>query len=231
MNWWTKTWNSSIGIKTIMGLTGLGLVLFTIAHMIGNLQLFLGPHALNRYAAFLQGLGELLWVMRAGVAILVVLHVVTAIRLTILNRRARPVKYHVSKNVEVGVHSRTLLLSGIIVLVFLVLHLGHFTLCKYEPAWKTLHDADGLHDVYAMVVKGFSIPALAWGYVVAMIVFWVHLLHVLPRLFQSLGISSPKYRPFLEKAGPIIATIIALANISMPLAVQFGLVRLVAGGH
>ena len=231
MNWWTRTWNSSIGTKTIMGLTGLALVLFTIAHMVGNLQLFLGPHALNRYASFLQGLGELLWVMRIGLLVVFVLHVTSAIRLTILNRAARPVKYNVSRTVEVNLQGRTLLISGTIVLLFLVFHLGHFTTGWVDPTYLQFHDADGRHDVFRMVVVGFSNPLFAWIYIVAMVVFWGHLSHAISRLFQSLGLSHPRYRPFLEKAGPILATILAVGNISMPLAVQLGLVRLALGGH
>jgi succinate dehydrogenase / fumarate reductase cytochrome b subunit len=218
-------------MKTLMALTGLALVLFVLVHMLGNLQLFLGPHALNRYGKFLKSTGELLWILRLGLLTIFVLHVFSAIRLTFLNRAARPVKYQVNRNVEVSLPSRTLIVSGLIIFAFVAYHLAHFTFGWVDPSYLRLHDAEGRHDVFAMVVKGFSSPAVAWGYIVAMAVLWGHLWHAISRLFQSLGLSHPRYRPFLEKAGPVIATILALGNISMPLAVQLGWVRLVAGGH
>jgi succinate dehydrogenase / fumarate reductase cytochrome b subunit len=231
MNLWSRIWNSSIGMKMIMGLTGLALVLFTIVHMLGNLQLFLGPHALNRYASFLQNLGELLWLMRGGLLILFVLHVICAIRVTYLNRVARPVRYRRAAQVQLGLAPRTLIYTGVLVFIFLGYHLAHFTLGATDPSFKELHDSLGRHDVHSMVAKGFGDPRAAWSYMIAMILLGYHLSHGIPNLFQSVGWNHPKYQPVLKRWGAILAILIVIGNISMPLAVQLGLVRVVAGGH
>src|SRR5262245_61932521 len=110
-----------------MALTGVGLFGFVVAHMIGNLQVFLGPDALNGYAVFLKSKPTLLWGMRLGLLVLVYLHILTAVQLTLRNRAARPERYDSGKPYKATFASRTLLLSGLVLFAFIVYHLMHFT--------------------------------------------------------------------------------------------------------
>jgi len=230
MTWWMKTWNSSIGLKWIMGLTGAGVVLFVLGHLAGNLQIFLGPHALNRYAHALQSLGELLWVIRGGLVVIFALHVITAVRLTVLNRAARGRRYEVQKAVRVGLSSRTLLLSGIVVLAFVAYHLAHFTLGTADPEIFHVVDENGDHDVYSMVVLGFRVPAVAILYVIAVFVLSVHLNHTISSIFQTLGLNRPKYQALISRGGPVLAGLVFLGYASIPVSVLLRLLGLPGEG-
>jgi len=229
MGWWSRTWNSSIGVKMIMGLTGAGLVLFVVGHMLGNLQIFLGPHALNDYAEKLRVLPELLWVARIGLIVILVAHVASAIRLTRMNRAARPVGYRKQKAVQVGYAARTLLLSGLIVLAFVVYHLLHFTFGTIDPEHFHLVDAEGRHDVYSMVVHGFSNPLVVGAYLLATFLLAMHLSHGVSSVFQTTGLNTPKYQPIVRAIGPALAIVLLLGYWSIPLSVAFGLLRLPGG--
>src|SRR5205085_11893527 len=127
MNIFTHVFKSSLGRKYVMAITGFFLFLFVIAHLAGNLQLFLGPEALNRYGHFLQSNPELLWPARAALLVLVALHIWAALALSGENRAARPVGYAVYRPVGSSYASRTMLMSGLIALVFIIYHLLHFT--------------------------------------------------------------------------------------------------------
>ncbi len=118
---------SSLGKKYLMALSGCALFLFVIAHLLGNLQIFLGPEALNRYGHFLQTTPELLWPARLGLMALVVVHIVCAVKLTAENRAARPVPYAQHEIVAASYASRTMMMSGLILAAFIVYHLLHFT--------------------------------------------------------------------------------------------------------
>jgi succinate dehydrogenase / fumarate reductase cytochrome b subunit len=231
MGWWSRTWNSSIGMKTIMALTGAGLFLFVIGHLLGNLQIFLGPHALNAYARNLRLIPEALWVARIGLIALLLAHVGSAVRLTRLNRAARPNRYRVQKTVQVNYAARTLFMSGLIVLAFVIFHLLHFTLGRIDPAHYHLTDELGHHDVYSMVIWGFSNPILAAAYLLATLVLALHLRHGVSSLFQTLGLSTPRYEPLFRRIGPIVALVILLGYWSIPLSVLLGWIHLPAGGN
>jgi len=231
MSSWSRTLSSSIGTKAIMAVTGLAILLFVVAHLLGNLQIYLGPEPINRYAAFLKSVPEILWTMRVGLAVVFVLHVVSAIRLTLQNRAARPVKYAVRKPQEAGVASRTLLITGLLVLAFVLYHLAHFTLGLTDP--RSFHHLDeaGRHDVYRMMVLGFRQPLVVVLYLAAMTAMGFHLWHAVGNLFQTLGWSTPRYRPALAKGGRVLALALVLGNASIPLSVLLGLVTLTSGGH
>src|SRR5437868_2951954 len=128
MNFITRIWRSTIGKKFIMALTGCLLFLFVVAHLLGNLQIFLGPEILNRYGHFLQSNMELIWPARIGLLACVVLHVLAAIGLTARNRAARPVAYEGNPTpIATTYASRTMMMSGIIIAAFIVYHLLHYT--------------------------------------------------------------------------------------------------------
>src|SRR6266545_4967549 len=188
--------DSSVGAKITVALTGLGLVVFTIFHMIGNLKMFSGPDSVNAYAAFLKhDLGLLLWIARAGLLAIFVLHLILAIRLTLRSKASRPVAYAYSGSVQATVSSRTMIWSGVVVGLFVVFHLAHFTFAWVHGAedalgryvnYLELKDAKGRHDVYRMVVAGFTTPWLSILYIIAQVVLFVHLLHGIQSSFQTL---------------------------------------------
>ena len=227
---WSRTLGSSIGTKATMAVTGLLILLFVIAHLLGNLQIYLGPEPINRYAAFLKSVPEILWGMRIGLALVFVVHIVSALRLTFQNRAARPVRYAVRRPQEADLPARTLILSGLLVLAFVLYHLAHFTLGITHP--EQFHHVDelGRHDVFRMMVLGFREPSVTGLYLAAMAALGFHLWHAIGNLFQTLGWSTPRYRPFLATGGRVLALALVLGNASIPLSVLLGLVRL-AGGH
>ena len=149
-----------------MALTGLALFLFVVAHLAGNLQVFLGPEEINRYGDFLQTNLELIWPARIGLLVIVLLHIWSAIQLTIENRAARPQPYAQHEVVAASYASRTMFWSGLIIAAFIIYHLLHFTVQVQGinltgKSFVDLHDAKGRHDVYAMLVLGFKNPLVA----------------------------------------------------------------------
>jgi succinate dehydrogenase / fumarate reductase cytochrome b subunit len=230
MNLLLRPVRSSVGSKYVMAVTGLGLIGFVIVHMLGNLLLFAGPDALNSYAKALKDKGALLWVARLGLLAIFLVHVVLGIRLTLQNMRARGSRYVYEDTVQASWASRHMLLTGLVILAFVVYHLAHFTFGAITTAegvnYLDLRDPDDptRHDVYRMVVAGFRSPWITLTYLAAQVFLWLHLWHGGSSWFQSLGLNHPAYNPFLRKFGPVLATAVLVGNCSMPLAVFFGLV-------
>jgi succinate dehydrogenase / fumarate reductase cytochrome b subunit len=213
---------SSIGKKTIVAATGILLVLFVIGHLLGNLTIFLGPDVLNAYAKKLQDLGALLWVIRFGLIGVLVAHIYFTMLLWKENQKARPKKYIAADPIKTTVFARTMRLSGLIVLAFVVFHLAHFTARVVDPSFKNMvADLGGheVHDVYAMVVKGFSNGPVVAVYVIGLFLLTFHLSHGLASLFQTLGITNRRIRGAYEMAGRGIAWLLFLGYISIPLAI------------
>ncbi|RYF44913.1 MAG: succinate dehydrogenase cytochrome b subunit [Cytophagaceae bacterium] len=229
MGWVIRFAKSSVGAKLLMALTGLVLVGFVLGHMVGNLQVYLGPDVYNGYAAFLKSVPELLWPVRLFLLASVVLHIVSGIRLARINRAARPEAYHFKKYTRASFTSRTMLISGLVVLSFLIYHLLHFTLGKTDPMHFHLLDDKGRHDVYSMFVFSFQNVYVSVSYIVAMVLLGLHLNHGVSSLFQSLGINHPRFNGLLNKVGPIFSLVIVLGNISMPISVLMGWLTLPAG--
>ncbi|MEM7181602.1 MAG: succinate dehydrogenase cytochrome b subunit [Spirochaetota bacterium] len=219
---------TSVGKKYIMAITGILLFGFVIAHMLGNLQVFSGPEKLNSYAKFLKDLGPVLWAARLFLLGAFVLHVVTAIRISTENKKARTQGYQVFNTKVASYASRTMIYSGIIVLSFLIYHLLHFTLGVTNPDFMELKDAQGRHDVYTMVVTGFKSLPVSIAYIVSMIVLCFHLNHGLFSLFQTLGVNSPQSDPLLKKVSLVISLLIFVGNTSMPVAVLMDVVKVTA---
>ncbi|MBU6400573.1 MAG: succinate dehydrogenase cytochrome b subunit [Verrucomicrobia bacterium] len=222
---------SSVGRKLIMAVTGVILFLFVVLHMVGNLQIFFGPEHLNAYALFLQSNVEILWPARIFLLATIGLHLWAAVVLTLENRAARPQGYaDKPAPLAAGYASRTMLVSGLIVLCFIVYHLLHFTV--QVPAvnltgqdFKTLHDAKGRHDVYRMMVVAFGNPWVSGFYVLGMALLCLHLSHGLRALFQSLGLKNEAWGPIQGRFALAAAWIIFLGNCSMPAAVWLGVIR------
>ena len=225
-----RTLTSSIGMKIVMAVTGAGLVLFLIGHLLGNLEIFAGQEALNAYAKRLRFLPPLLWVIRIGLATCVVLHIAAAVRLSVLNRAARPVGYARKQNVTTGWGAGTMLLTGILLFFFVGYHLMHFTFQTTNPEYRQMDDALGRHDVYRMVGNAFRRAPVAAVYVVAMLFLGLHVSHGVASVFQSLGMTHPRYSKTWHRLGPVFAAIVVVGFVSIPLSVLLGLIKPPDGG-
>ena len=218
---------SSIGRKFLMAVSGLGLIAFIIAHLLGNLQIFEGSDAINSYAAFLKGLGPGLWIARIGMLTLVGIHFWSGITLAIENRRARPKNYEYSNTVQASIASRGMVASGLMLLAFIVLHLAHFTMGLVQPEYFHFVDAKGRHDVYRMVLMGFNNGLYVAVYVTALIFLGFHLSHALSSCLQTLGLLySKKMYCWAKAIATVLAIIISIGYISIPLSIYFGFVTL-----
>jgi succinate dehydrogenase / fumarate reductase cytochrome b subunit len=201
-----------------VAITGLALTGFVLAHLSGNLLLFAGPEAFNQYAAGLKALGPLLWVARAGLLVMFVLHLTLAIRLNLANKAARPEKYAFEQTMKATFASRYMVHTGLLLFAFIVYHLAHYTFRVVDPSYHDLPEGD----VYAMVVQGFSQPLVSVFYIVAMAALAIHLRHGVSSVFQTLGIYHPNINKCVAIIGPLIAAIVFLGFSSIPLAVLSG---------
>jgi succinate dehydrogenase / fumarate reductase cytochrome b subunit len=225
MNMLLRLFTSSLGKKFLMAITGAGLFLFVIGHMVGNLQIFLGPEAINSYGHFLQTTPEILWPARIGLLAFVIIHIWASIALTLENRAARDSQYEVKEVVAASLASRTMIWSGLIIFAFIVFHLAHYTLLIVHPEFRDLHDANGWHDIYRMMVLGFSNYWVSGFYVLSIGLLCVHLSHGASAMFQSLGLKNEAYTRAIDCFAKVAAVIIFLGYISIPLAVLAGLVK------
>jgi succinate dehydrogenase / fumarate reductase, cytochrome b subunit len=221
-------WSTAVGKKVVMAVTGVILVGFVIAHMLGNLKIFLGQEAIDKYALFLREVGEplfpyevLLWAARIILLISVVLHIVAAVELTRMNWAARPQNYTAKKALASTYASRTMRYSGVIVGLFVVYHLLHFTagLVGYAPG------QFGHLKVYSNVVAGFSVWYVSLFYILAMAALCLHLDHGIWSMFQTLGLNNNRAISALRTIARAVAILVFAGFISVPVAVLAGWVQ------
>ena len=219
-------YQSAVGKKWVMALSGIAFLGFLFAHMIGNLKMFIGAEDFNHYAEFLRELGYpilpknvALWLMRTGLIVALAVHLHAAYSLTMMNNRARPrsMKYSQRHYAAANYASLTMRLSGIWILAFIAYHLADLTFGWVNPDFEDGH-------VYHNVVESFSNPIVAAFYVVSMVVLAVHIFHGAWSMFQSLGINNPKFNGARRGFAVLCAVVICGANISFPIAVQAGIV-------
>ena len=213
-----RFYESTIGKKAVMAATGLILFGFLIAHMLGNLQIFLGRAVMNHYAETLHGNPGLLWTARTILLVSVVLHIWASIPLALLKKKARPVAYLKRANVQSSFASRTMMWSGPIIAAFVVFHLLHLTTGTLHPNFAKL-------DAYNNLVTGFKVIPAAIAYIVAMGLIGMHLSHGIWSMFQSVGISHPRYTPMVKKFAAVVSWILVAGFVSVPVAVLTGLAR------
>jgi len=213
-------WQTTVGKKAIMAVTGFMLFGFICGHLLGNLQIFLPPEKINHYSATLKSLPALLWGARITLLLAVGLHIWSSFQLWLLQRAARPINYVKKANLNSTYASRTMLWSGPIILAFLIFHLLHFTFGTVHPGGPFDE-----HNVYNNVVTGFQVWPVSLFYIVAMIMLCYHLYHGLWSMFQSLGFSHPVYTPWLQRFAKVFAILIAAGNISIPVAVLAGFIK------
>jgi succinate dehydrogenase / fumarate reductase cytochrome b subunit len=212
-----RFWDTTIGKKAIMASTGAVLAGFVVAHLAGNLQIFLGPDRFNAYAHALKAIPELLWVARSVLLVSVLLHIWSAVQLMVLKNEARPIGY-VKHKMQAGSYAaRTMYMSGPIVAAFIVYHLLEFTIGAGGTPF-----TEG--DAYGNVINGFRVPAVALFYIVAIGLLSLHLRHGIASAVQSLGFYHPRHTPRVKLIAALIAAVIFFGFVSIPVAVLTGVI-------
>jgi len=219
MNRARALWDTSVGKKAIMAVTGLVMVAYLITHVVANLLVFQGPATINAYSAFLHGTGGALWAARLVLIAAVVLHIVAAVQLTARRRAARPVGYAAGREPQVStLASRTIRWGGALILVFIVYHILHFTIGAVHPSF-----VEG--DPYHNVAAGFSSPLVVAFYELALVALGLHLYHGIWSSGRSLGVSPPAPRPLKRQLALALSVLIWLGFMVIPIAVYAGVVR------
>lgn len=225
-------YRTTVGKKVVMALSGIVLVGFVIAHMIGNLKIFAGvdpasgSYKFDSYAIFLREFGQdlfghmtLLWIARVTLVIAVILHAWSGIQLARLNRLAKPQGTHKARYRSANAASRTMLYGGLLLVVFIIYHLGHFT-------FGFTHFNGFAHGkVYANVWNGFQNPLVTGFYVLSMAFLSLHLYHGTWSMFQTLGVDSPGWNGGLRNLSKAVAVLLFLGFSVVPLAVSCGFLK------
>jgi succinate dehydrogenase / fumarate reductase cytochrome b subunit len=247
MNAITALYRTTIGKKIVMSVTGLLVVLWLLAHMSGNLLVFMGPGAdyavnfegtivkvtaMDAYAHFLKHgldglMGKLLWAARIGLLLIVVAHIWSAVQLYMLSAAARPEGYRVKRHKMATAASRTMIYGGVALGLYIVFHILHFTVgtVGFENSALPMTDATwSIHTVYDNVIASFANPLIVIIYVAAMVFLALHLMHGTWSLFQTLGINHERWDRLIRWLGRGIAAVLFFGFVSVPIAVMLGVV-------
>lgn len=211
-------YQATVARKVVVAITGAILYGFVFVHMVGNLQLYSGPEKINAYAEFLKSKPPLLWGFRTVLLLAVLTHGLLSLQLWLRNRAARPVGYARQDFQAASVASRTMVLSGPLIGLFVVYHLLHLTVGSAHPSFSAT-------DVYTNVVVGFQNPLVSAFYVAAMVALGFHLYHGAYSLFQTLGLRTAKWDRLLKVVLTAVSLVIVVVNISFPIAVLSGVVK------
>jgi succinate dehydrogenase / fumarate reductase cytochrome b subunit len=222
--WALDFYRSAVGKKYVMAITGIIWMGYVLAHMIGNLKIYLGPEELNHYAEFLRELlvpilprTVTLWLMRSVLIVALVLHVHAAYALTRMNRQSRPVRYQASRDyIAANFAARTMRWTGVIVLLFIAFHLADLT-------WGFANPDFVRGDVYHNVVESLSFLPTATFYILANLALGLHLYHGAWSMFQSMGINNPRFNHWRRYFAVAFAALITVGNLSFPVAILLGL--------
>lgn len=210
---------STLGKKVIVAVTGLIMLGFVAGHLLGNLQVFAGPEKINDYAAFLHQAKPLLWGTRVALLVALVLHFMCTIQLVRRNRASRPIAYLQSANIQATAASRFMVWTGLFLLFYILYHLAHLTLgVTHKPFLEG--------DVYANIVTGFLSWPVSAIYVVGMVCLGFHLYHGVWSVFPTLGITHPRYETARRGFAVGIAVALSAGYLSIPAAVWFGVLHL-----
>ena len=217
---------SSVGRKIIMAVTGIVLVAFVCVHLLGNSTLFFGADALNAYAQKLHSLGPFVWVFRLIMLAAFVIHIFFGIQLTLENKAATPESNVQVKRLKTGFSAETMVISGLLLLAFVIYHLLHFTVRVTNPEIYIPLGDQGMVDVYVMVVKGFKSAVPVIIYLAAMVFLFMHVSHGFQSKFQTLGLSNDKSLPVVGTISKVVAAVLLLGYIAIPLSIVFGMITL-----
>jgi len=224
MNRLLRLLNTTIGRKLLVAFSGLLLLTFLLGHVAGNLTIFIGPSALNSYAHWLQE-SSMLWFVRLGLLTIVAIHLWLGLRVTRENSTARSIGYRNNRPLSQWLIDHHMLLSGLIILLFIIGHIAHLTLGFGGEDHFYRLDGRGYIDVAARVILGFQNPIIAWSYIAAMGFMVFHLKHSIRALFQTMGFFHENYFSLFEFIAWSITLFIVIGLLSIPLAVQFGLLN------
>lgn len=213
-----RFYQTTVGKKAVMAVSGVILFGFVLVHMAGNLQIYEGPEKLNSYAKLLRSVPAMLWGARITLLVMVALHIWSSVQLALLKRSARPVGYVKKETLQASYATRTMYWSGPIILCFVIYHLLEFTFGAGGTPYQ-----DG--NVYANVVNGFRVAPVAGFYILSMILLGFHLNHGLWSMFQSLGFYHPRYTRRIKALAAAFSVLIVAGNVSIPVSVLAGWVR------
>lgn len=212
--------STTIGKKVALALSGLILFAFVLQHMVGNLQVFLGPEVFNHYCETLKSMPALVWAERIIMSTAVIVHVVTMIMLYDRSYAARPVKYRQTRSAAVTYASASMKFTGPMLFCYIVFHILHLT----APGLSLGDYEHSPTDVYANFVNGFQIPWVTAVYVISNLLLGVHLFHGAWSVFRTLGFDNPRYNGVRKLVAQGLALVITTGNVVMPLAVLFGII-------
>jgi succinate dehydrogenase / fumarate reductase cytochrome b subunit len=219
MNRLVLFWQSSVGKKAVMGVTGLILVVYLITHVLANLLVFSGPERINRYAQLLHSSAAALWGARLVLLTAVILHIVAATQLALRSRAARPQPYAGGRDPQVStLAARTIRWGGAVILVFLIYHILHFTTGTVHPDFVELNP-------HHNVTTGFRSPLVAAVYLLAMVAMGLHLYHGVWSSGRSLGLSQPSPQPLQRRIALGLAVLVWLGFTAIVVAAYLGLIR------
>lgn len=216
---------SSVGRKIIMALTGIVLIAFICVHLLGNSSIFIGADALNAYAQKLHSLGPVVWIFRLVMLFVFVVHIIFGIQLSLENSAAKPEKNVQIKRLRTGFAAQTMVISGLVLLAFVVYHILHFTVRVPGMGVYEMNPATHMVNVYTMVVQGFNQAFTVLLYVVGMIFLALHVSHGFQSFWQSLGANNDRTLPAFVSISKVFAVIVLLGYSSIPLLIIFGLVQ------
>lgn len=216
--------HTMIGKKILVALTGLFMIIFLLAHLAGNLEIYAGPAAINHYSALLRTMPKILWSLRLALIASIIIHVYLTISLTSHNKSARALGYSIKTNRKASISSRTMMISGLTVLAFVFYHLAHYTWGITDPELMALVDDEGHHHTYNMLVMGFSSPLVSGFYILAQVLLAFHLSHGFSSAARTLGVSNKDLYEKIRMAGIAFSVIVALLYISIPCSVLFGVI-------
>ena len=214
-------WASNVGKKALMALSGIILFAYVVAHLLGNLQIYMGSEKINAYAHFLHSNQGMLWTARAVLLLAAGVHVIAGIQLWFKKREARPIPYHSRENIQASTASRTMIVSGVLIGLFVVYHVLDLTVGVARVPAQGFEDLNPGYNV----THGFTFAPAAIAYIIAMVALGFHLWHGVYSMFGSLGLTHPKYTEGVKRLAAAAATVIALGNISIPVAVLTGLLH------
>lgn len=216
---------SQIGRKILTGITGVGLIIFIIGHLVGNLTLFGDAQAFNEYTYALESLGVLLYIVEAGLVFFFLLHAYIGISIWWNRRKARPEGYKKYQSKGGPSHqtwaSRSMIFTGIVLLVFLVIHIDTFKFGETEMIALQGMDGQNARDLKALVIDTFKDPLYAFGYTFVMILLGVHLKHGFWSAFTSLTMKHKKYSAVIYTIGIAFAILMAVGFLFIPLYIYF----------
>lgn len=216
---------SSIGKKWIVGISGALLILFVLAHLAGNLTIYVGPYGegINVYAQALHASPLFLWAARGGLLLVFLVHIFTALSLVLENRKAKPQRYAVKARVQSTIYVRTMALSGLVVLSFLIFHVLQFA-AGMSPH-SHLYDLEGRHDVAAMIILSFHNPLVSGFYLLSLVLLGMHLSHGISSVFQTFGLNGRKSAGLIKNGALVVAWALMAGFASIPVASLTGYLK------